>query len=96
MFRTGSQPNTRRIADWRSGSVGMELSDGAVALSFEDWERLSQVPSFGRLLGESPFEAGDLPARHDGLRETEFWAVYLVDTNVLTTGARRKSSLCLT
>ena len=44
----------------------------AVVLSFEEWERLSRVPSFGRLLMAAPFEAGDLPARQDGLREIEF------------------------
>jgi antitoxin Phd len=44
----------------------------AVVLSFEEWERLSRVPSFGRLLAEAPFEPADLPARQDGLRESEF------------------------
>ncbi len=36
----------------------------AVILSFEEWERLSRVPSFGRLLMAAPFEDGDLPARN--------------------------------
>jgi antitoxin Phd len=27
------------------------------------WERLSKVPSFGRLLASSPLEEGDLPDR---------------------------------
>lgn len=44
----------------------------AVVLSFEEWERLSRVPSFGRLLMEAPVEPGDLSARSDGLRELEF------------------------
>ena len=44
----------------------------AVVLSFEEWERLSSVPSFGRLLAAAPFTADDVPARHDGLREIEF------------------------
>jgi antitoxin Phd len=35
----------------------------AVILSFEEWERLSHVPSFGRLLMAAPFEDDDLPAR---------------------------------
>lgn len=35
----------------------------AVILSFEDWERLSQIPSFGRLLMQAPLEPGDLPDR---------------------------------
>ena len=35
----------------------------AVVLGFADWERLSRVPSFGRLLMSAPIEAGDLPER---------------------------------
>ena len=35
----------------------------AVVLSFEDWKRLSQVPSFGRLLMAAPMTPDDLPAR---------------------------------
>jgi len=38
----------------------------AVILSFAEWERLSRVPSFGRLLMEAPLEADDLPARNAG------------------------------
>ena len=35
----------------------------AVVVSYEDWERLSHVLSFWRLLVEAPFEPGDLPER---------------------------------
>lgn len=35
----------------------------AVVLSYEEWERLSEVPSFGRLLMSAPVAAGDLPSR---------------------------------
>jgi antitoxin Phd len=35
----------------------------AVILSFKEWERLSQVPSFGRLLMAAPIAPGDLPER---------------------------------
>jgi len=35
----------------------------AVVLGFDDWERLSQVPSFGRLLMSAPLEPKDLPKR---------------------------------
>ena len=35
----------------------------AVVISFEEWQRLSNVPSFGRLLMSSPLEDGDLPER---------------------------------
>ena len=45
----------------------------AVVLGFEEWERLSRVPSFGRLLMAAPLEPGDVPARDAaGLRETAF------------------------
>jgi len=35
----------------------------AVVLGFAEWERLSRVPSFGRLLMAAPLEPGDLPER---------------------------------
>lgn len=35
----------------------------AVVLGFREWERLSQVPSFGRLLMAAPIAPDDLPAR---------------------------------
>ena len=35
----------------------------AVVVGFADWERLSRVPSFGRLLMSAPLEAEDLPER---------------------------------
>src|SRR5262249_61554244 len=38
----------------------------AVVLGFADWERLSRVPSFGRLLMSAPLEPGDLPERNRG------------------------------
>jgi antitoxin Phd len=36
----------------------------AVVVGYEEWERLSAVPSFGRLLMEAPLTAGDLPRRN--------------------------------
>ena len=36
----------------------------AVVLGFSDWERLSRVPSFGRLLMSAPVEPGDVPQRN--------------------------------
>ena len=35
----------------------------AVLLSYEEWEKLANVPSFGRLLMAAPLEPDDLPAR---------------------------------
>ncbi len=35
----------------------------AVVVGFADWERLSRVPSFARLLMSAPLEPGDLPKR---------------------------------
>lgn len=43
----------------------------AVVMGFEEWQRLSRVPSFGRLLMEAPLDADDLPARQDGLRDPD-------------------------
>lgn len=35
----------------------------AVVLGFADWERLSNVPSFGQLLMSAPLESQDVPER---------------------------------
>ena len=35
----------------------------AVVLGFAEWQRLSSVPSFGRLLMAAPLESGDLQER---------------------------------
>ena len=43
----------------------------AVIVSFEEWQRLSQVPSFGRLLMEAQLEPQDVPERHGSLREND-------------------------
>jgi antitoxin Phd len=43
----------------------------AVILSFEEWQRLSQVPSFGRLLMEARLDPEDLPNRRGSLREND-------------------------
>jgi len=36
----------------------------AVVISFQEFERLSKVPSFGWLLANAPFDDGDLPERN--------------------------------
>jgi antitoxin Phd len=44
----------------------------AVVVSYEEWERLSAVPSFGRLLMATPLIADDLPDRKDSpLRKSD-------------------------
>jgi antitoxin Phd len=41
----------------------------AVVVGYEEWERLSTVPSFGRLLTAAPLSSGDLRSRsRSGLR----------------------------
>lgn len=45
----------------------------AVIVGYEEWERLSRVPSFGRLLMSAPMEADDMPVRDDApLRDVDF------------------------
>jgi prevent-host-death family protein len=45
----------------------------AVILSFKDWERLRDVPSFGRLPMVAPIAPEDLPERdHTPLRAADF------------------------
>ncbi len=36
----------------------------AVVIGFKDWERLANVPSFGRLLMSAPVSPGDLSGRN--------------------------------
>jgi antitoxin Phd len=44
----------------------------AVVLGFADWQRLSNVPSFGRLLMSAPLEPPDLPPRdRTPMRDTD-------------------------
>jgi prevent-host-death family protein len=43
----------------------------AVVLSFEEWQRLSRVPSFGKRLMAAPLAQDDLAPRQDGLRDVE-------------------------
>ena len=42
-------------------------------LSYAEWQRLTSVPSFGRLLAAAPLTDADLPARNagDGLRDID-------------------------
>ena len=43
----------------------------AVLLSYAEWERLSRVPSFGRLLMSAPLGEADVPPRSSApLRDT--------------------------
>ncbi|KJV09295.1 prevent-host-death protein [Elstera litoralis] len=44
----------------------------AVILGFDEWQRLSNVPSFARLLMSAPLGPGDLPERDSApLRDIE-------------------------
>lgn len=46
----------------------------AVVISFDEYERLKKVPSFGWLLAHAPLEEADLPARGQAraLRDDSF------------------------
>ena len=70
------RPRCRAVIDSaRRGEPSIITRHGrreAVVVSFEEWERLSQVTSFGRLLLIAPLEPDDIPPRGpDGLREME-------------------------
>ncbi len=54
------------IDDAKRGEASVITRHGkreAVVLGFEEWERLSNVPSFGRLLMSAPVSNQDLPRR---------------------------------
>jgi prevent-host-death family protein len=83
------------IDDARRGEPSIITRHGrpaAVVLSFEEWQRLSRVPSFGRLLMEARSNratCGSGTRDHCARRISE--RVYLVDTNVLSAGAPTKA-----
>lgn len=52
-----------RAQDGHPSLITRHGKPAAVVLSFEDWRRLSHVPSFGRLLMAAPLQDGDLPER---------------------------------
>jgi prevent-host-death family protein len=37
----------------------------AVVMGYQEWQRLSRIPSFARLLTSAPLEPGDLPERDE-------------------------------
>ena len=43
----------------------------AVVISFEEWQRLSKVPSLGQLLIEAQLDPDDVPDRHGSLSDTD-------------------------
>jgi antitoxin Phd len=45
----------------------------AIVVSCEEWERLSNVSSFGRLLMSAPLDAGEIPLRNKSpVRKSDF------------------------
>lgn len=55
------------VDDAMSGEPAIITRHGrreAVILSYQEWQRLSQVPSFGRLLMAAPLAPDDLPPRN--------------------------------
>lgn len=55
------------VDDARRGEPAIITRHGkpeAVIVSFEEWQRLSHVPSFGQLLMAAPFTEDDLPSRN--------------------------------
>ena len=74
-LRTAKATLSAVIDQARQGEPSVITRHGrpeAVVLSFEEWQRLSQVPSFGRLLMAAPLAPEDLADRGDGLRDAGF------------------------
>jgi antitoxin Phd len=52
--------------------ITRDVKRQAVVVSYEEWKRLSNVPTFGRLLMSAPLAADDLPGRNDsGVRNVD-------------------------
>jgi antitoxin Phd len=62
-----ARANLSRVVDEATQGRSTIITRGgkkeAVVLGYDEWQRLSRVPSFGRLLMSAPVEAGDLPSR---------------------------------
>jgi prevent-host-death family protein len=55
------------VDDAKRGAPSIIMRDRkpeAVVVGFEEWERLTRVPSLGRLLMSAPIATGDLPRRN--------------------------------
>ena len=55
------------VDDAVAGKLSVIMRHGkreAVVVSIKEWERLTQVPSFGRLLMSAPLCVADLPRRN--------------------------------
>jgi antitoxin Phd len=63
------------VDDAMSGKPAVITRHGkkqAVVVSYEEWQRLSHIPSFGRLLMAAPVAAEVLPKRsRSGLRKAD-------------------------
>jgi antitoxin Phd len=62
-----ARANLSRVVDEATQGRSTTITRGgkkeAVVLGYDEWQRLSRVPSFGRLLMSAPVEAGDLASR---------------------------------
>jgi antitoxin Phd len=75
-FRDAKSGLSALIDDAVGGESAVVTRHGkreAVSLSYQERQRLSQVPTFGRLLMAAPVEQDDLPTRDEApLRHTKF------------------------
>jgi antitoxin Phd len=55
-----------------SSLIDDAVRGAAVVIGYEEWERLSQVPSFGRLLMSAPISANDIPRRNRKSKPSPF------------------------
>ena len=51
-------------AQGRTAVITRHGKPQAVIVGIEEWNRLSDVPSFGQLLSTAPLDDGDLPPRY--------------------------------
>ena len=61
--KTNLSAVVNRAAQGKPSVITRHGKPKAVVLGYAEWEKLSRVPSFGRLLMAAPLEPGDLPER---------------------------------
>jgi prevent-host-death family protein len=54
-----------KVIHGESAIITRHGKPAAVLIGYQEWQRLSHVPSFARLLTSAPLEPGDLPERDE-------------------------------
>jgi prevent-host-death family protein len=57
--------NVEEVSHGEAAVITRHGKPTAVVMGYQEWQRLSRIPSFARLLTSAPLEPGDLPERDE-------------------------------